>query len=299
MENNDGRKILLGLSHDELKAVVRDLGMPSFTAGQILKWLYQQHVLSIDEMTNISKTNRERLKEHFVVGAMAPIDSQHSSDGTIKYLFPVCCHGMTTNGAERFVETVFIPDGERATLCVSSQVGCKMNCLFCQTGKQGFEGNLTAGDILNQIDALPERERLFNDSYCWLEAWNQSIGIDEYFGRKGKFKNGVIAGTVRWEDMERRDADQRLFDEDKHKPVNGALLRLYNGRGVLSRIYTLDNRDNGVFVFTNLPKDKYKLELYYGNEDLYITTKIKANKNQTSYKKLTLKRDQKPKKKKH
>ena len=94
MENNDGRKILLGLSHDELKAVVRDLGMPSFTAGQILKWLYQQHVLSIDEMTNISKTNRERLKEHFVVGAMAPIDSQHSSDGTIKYLFPVCCHGM-------------------------------------------------------------------------------------------------------------------------------------------------------------------------------------------------------------
>lgn len=162
MENNDGRKILLGLSDDELKAVVRDLGMPSFTAGQILKWLYQQHVLSIDEMTNISKTNRERLKEHFVVGAMAPIDSQHSSDGTIKYLFPVCCHSMTTNGTERFVETVFIPDGERATLCVSSQVGCKMNCLFCQTGKQGFEGNLTAGDILNQIYALPERERLTN-----------------------------------------------------------------------------------------------------------------------------------------
>ena len=97
METNDGRKVLLGLSHDELKAEVRDLGMPSFTAGQILKWLYQQHVVSIDEMTNISKANRERLKERFVVGAMAPIDSQYSSDGTIKYLFPVCCHGMTTN----------------------------------------------------------------------------------------------------------------------------------------------------------------------------------------------------------
>ena len=162
METNDGRKVLLGLSHDELKAEVRDLGMPSFTAGQILKWLYQQHVVSIDEMTNISKANRERLKEHFVVGAMAPIDSQYSSDGTIKYLFPVCCHGMTTNGTERFVETVYIPDGERATLCVSCQVGCKMNCLFCQTGKQGFEGHLTAGDILNQIYALPERERLTN-----------------------------------------------------------------------------------------------------------------------------------------
>ena len=162
METNDGRKVLLGLSHDELKAEVCNLGMPSFTAGQILKWLYQQHVVSIDEMTNISKANRERLKEHFVVGAMAPIDSQYSSDGTIKYLFPVCCHGMTTNGTERFVETVYIPDGERATLCVSCQVGCKMNCLFCQTGKQGFEGHLTAGDILNQIYALPERERLTN-----------------------------------------------------------------------------------------------------------------------------------------
>ena len=162
MENNDRKKVLLGLSHDELKAVVRDLGMPSFTAGQILKWLYQQHVAEIDEMTNISKANRERLKEHFVVGAMAPIDSQHSKDGTIKYLFPVCCYDMPASGGERFVETVFIPDGERATLCVSCQVGCKMNCLFCQTGKQGFEGNLTAGDILNQIYALPERERLTN-----------------------------------------------------------------------------------------------------------------------------------------
>ena len=146
-------------------------------------------------------------------------------------------------------------------------------------------------------DYLPERERLFNDSYCWLEAWNQSLGIDEYFGRKGKFKNGVIAGTVRWSDKERRDDDQRLFGEDKLKPVNGALLRLYNGRGVMARIYTVDIKDNGVFVFTNLPKDKYKLELY-GNGDLFQTVKIKSKKNQTVYKNLKLKSDQKPKKKK-
>jgi N-acetylmuramoyl-L-alanine amidase len=147
-------------------------------------------------------------------------------------------------------------------------------------------------------DYLPERERLLNDNYCWLEAWNQSVGIDEYFGRKGKFKNGVIAGTVRWTDRKRQDDDQRLFGEDELKPVNGALLRLYTGRGVLSRIYTLDIYDNGVFVFTNLPKDKYKLELYYGNEDLYETVKVKSKKNQTSYKNLKLKTDQKPKKKK-
>ena len=150
----DERKVLMGMTGSELKEAVRELGMPAFTGGQIARWLYQQHVSSIDEMTNISKQNRERLKEHFTVGSMAPIDCQRSVDGTVKYLFP------TADG--KYVETVFIPDGERATLCVSCQVGCKMNCLFCQTGKQGWEGNLTAADILNQIYALPEREQLTN-----------------------------------------------------------------------------------------------------------------------------------------
>ena len=148
------KKVLLGMPLDELKAVVKELGMPQFTAAQIAKWLYQQHVRSIDEMTNISKANRERLAEQFVVGAMEPMDCQRSKDGTVKYLFPVA--------SGKFVETVYIPDGDRATLCVSCQVGCKMNCLFCQTGKQGFEGSLTAGDILNQIYTLPERESLTN-----------------------------------------------------------------------------------------------------------------------------------------
>jgi len=105
-------------------------------------------------MTNISKLNRQRLSEACEVGALPPLDCQRSKDGTIKYLFPV------ENG--KFVETVFIPDDDRATLCVSCQVGCKMNCLFCQTGKQGWEGDLTTADILNQIYALPEAERLTN-----------------------------------------------------------------------------------------------------------------------------------------
>ena len=150
----DGKKALLGLSLDELKTVVKTFGMPQFTAKQIAGWLYQQHVGSIDEMTNISKVNRERLAEQYEVGAREPLDCQRSKDGTVKYLFPV------TDG--KFVETVYIPDGERATLCVSCQVGCKMNCLFCQTGKQGFEGSLSAGEILNQIYSLPERESLTN-----------------------------------------------------------------------------------------------------------------------------------------
>ena len=152
---NDEKIVLLGQSLDELKVVVKALGMPQFTAGQIAKWLYQQHVSSIDEMTNISKANREKLAEHYTVGAMEPIDCQRSKDGTVKYLFPV-------GNGQKFVETVYIPDHDRATLCVSCQVGCKMNCLFCQTGKQGFEGSLSAGDILNQIYSLPERDSLTN-----------------------------------------------------------------------------------------------------------------------------------------
>ena len=154
----------MGMTGTELKGVARELGMPAFTGGQIARWLYQQHVTSIDEMTNISKQNRERLKEHFTVGTMQPIDCQRSIDGTIKYLFPVRTAGKPelSGNASRFVETVYIPDSERATLCVSCQVGCKMNCLFCQTGKQGWEGNLTAADILNQIYSLPEREKLTN-----------------------------------------------------------------------------------------------------------------------------------------
>lgn len=144
----------MGMSLYELKEVARSLGMPAFTGGQIAKWLYSQHVRTIDEMTNISKANREKLAEQYTVGCMPPVDCQKSVDGTIKYLFP------TSTGKR--VETVFIPDNDRATLCVSSEVGCKMNCLFCQTGKQGYEGSLTAADILNQIYALPERDRLTN-----------------------------------------------------------------------------------------------------------------------------------------
>ena len=153
---------LIGKTLDELKAIVKALGMPQFTAGQIARWLYQQRVGSIDEMTNISKANRLQLSERYTVGYMAPADCQRSVDGTVKYLFPVVCSTPAKDGGCRYVETVYIPDGDRATLCVSCQVGCKMNCLFCQTGKQGFEGNLTAADILNQVYALPEHDTLTN-----------------------------------------------------------------------------------------------------------------------------------------
>ena len=162
---NQGKKVLMGLTAIELKEVAREIGMPAFAGKQMAQWLYDKHVRSIDDMTNLSKENREKLKAHYQIGAMEPIDCQKSKDGTIKYLFPVRTTELATDTDEKgskFVETVFIPEEDRATLCVSCQVGCKMNCLFCQTGKQGFEGNLTVADILNQIYSLPEHDQLTN-----------------------------------------------------------------------------------------------------------------------------------------
>ncbi len=159
------KKTLLGLTLDELKDVAKELGMPAFTGSQIAKWIYERRVKSIDEMTNLSKSNRAKLAESYEIGCMAPIESRHSKDGTVKYLFPV----RTTDGdtsRKRFVETVYIPEeGGHATLCVSCEVGCKMNCLFCQTGKQGFHGYLTVADILNQAYSIPEADTLTNIVY--------------------------------------------------------------------------------------------------------------------------------------
>ena len=155
MMDEKDRKPLLGMTPDEMRDEVTSLGMPAFTARQIAEWIYRKGVEDIGEMTNISKKNRELLAQRFVTGRSKAIAAQTSADGTRKYLFPAGIGNAT-------VEAVYIPDGERATLCVSCQVGCKMNCLFCQTGKQGFEGSLPAGDILNQIYSLPEVDKLTN-----------------------------------------------------------------------------------------------------------------------------------------
>ena len=145
---------LLGMTFDEIQQVVLSLGMPKFTAKQISSWLYDKKVGSIDEMTNLSLKFRDLLKEEYEVGTSAPVEAMRSTDGTVKYLFQV--------SDTDYVEAVYIPDEDRATLCVSSQVGCKMNCKFCMTGKQGFSANLTANQILNQIYSIPEGDTLTN-----------------------------------------------------------------------------------------------------------------------------------------
>lgn len=145
---------LLGMTLDELKEVVEECRLPKFASKQIADWLYKKKVVSIDEMTNISVANREALSQKYDVGRSQPVETQKSQDGTVKYLF------KTDQG--KFIESVMIPDDDRFTLCVSSQVGCKMNCLFCMTGKQGFNGNLSPNEIVNQIYSVEESDSLTN-----------------------------------------------------------------------------------------------------------------------------------------
>lgn len=148
------RKVLLGLTLEELRAAAVSLGLPAFVGKQMADWLYRKKVADVEEMTNLSKEARRRIGEAFEVGASRPVERCQSQDGTVKYLY------RTREG--HYVETVYIPDGKRATLCVSSQVGCKMGCAFCMTGRQGFSAQLTVGDILNQAYSLPERDTLTN-----------------------------------------------------------------------------------------------------------------------------------------
>lgn len=145
---------LVGMTLNELREVVAQLGMPRFTATQLAQWIYEKRVSTFGDMNNISKVNQAKLERHYCVGVEAPSMAHHSVDGTIKYLFDV--------GDGQAVESVYIPDEDRATLCISSQKGCKMNCSFCMTGKQGFHGNLTAHQIINQVLSIPESASLTN-----------------------------------------------------------------------------------------------------------------------------------------
>lgn len=151
---------LLGKTRDELTHLSVELGLPSYTGGQLAYWLYKTSVDSFDQMTNISKKARALISENYDLGLNNPISFKESVDGTRKYLFNA--------GKGRFIEAAYIPDGDRHTLCVSSQVGCKMGCLFCMTGKQGFQGQLSTGEILNQLRTIPERPIITNIVYMGM-----------------------------------------------------------------------------------------------------------------------------------
>ena len=185
-------RTLLGKTLEELKEIALELSLPAFTAKQIADWLYKKRVTSIDKMTNLSKSARERLSKEFVIGIDQTLQVVTSQDGTRKYLFKPqsAAEQQSTAGqqstakqqstagrqsaaeqqstaeqqgcASGSIESVIIPDNERKTICVSSQVGCKMACTFCMTGRQGFHGNLSVASILSQFIAVEESQELTN-----------------------------------------------------------------------------------------------------------------------------------------
>ncbi len=148
------KETLYGKTLNELIALTRKAGLPGFAARQIADWLYAKEISTIDEMTNLSKRAREVLASEFEFGLTPPEKSSESSDGTKKYLYKVLNN--------KYIETAYIPENDRATICVSSQSGCKMGCIFCMTGKQGFQGSLSSNEILNQFRSLPEFRKLTN-----------------------------------------------------------------------------------------------------------------------------------------
>ncbi len=175
------KEALFGKTLNELQQLVTELGLSKFTAKQLADWLYKKEVSSFDEMTNLSKKTRELLSDKYDFGLIDFMKVQKSKDGTKKYLFPTV-HGQ-------FIETAMIPDKDRKTVCVSSQVGCKMGCLFCMTGKQGFQGQLTAGEIVNQIRNIPEWQEVSNIVY---------MGMGEPFDNLDEVLKSTEILTAEW-----------------------------------------------------------------------------------------------------
>lgn len=152
---SDSPKKLLGLTLGQLQQVAAQVGLRSFAAKQMASWLYVKRVTDIDAMTDLPLRARAALKEKgWIVGREEPLAEARSTDGTVKYLF--------AGVGGRDVEAVYIPDRDRATLCVSSQAGCRMGCRFCMTGQGGWQGNLDAGAIINQVLSIPESRTLTN-----------------------------------------------------------------------------------------------------------------------------------------
>ena len=174
-------KPLYGKTLTELQEICSELSMPRFAAKQIAGWLYRRGVTDIDQMSDLSKANRAKLAESYTIGLTAPIKESISADGTKKYLY------RTAEGAA--VESAYIPDGERATLCVSSQAGCRMGCRFCATGRLGLTHSLSVCDILNQIASLPEREKLTNVVY---------MGMGEPFDNIENLLKALEIMTAEW-----------------------------------------------------------------------------------------------------
>ena len=159
---------LFGKTLKELSELSTAAGLPPYASKQIAGWLYARGASDIEAMTDLSLKVRAMLAEKYEVGLMPPSSVAESSDGTKKYLF-----GISGN---RFIETAYIPYHERFTVCVSVQSGCRMGCLFCMTARQGFQGNLTSDEILNQFRSIPEHAALTNIVYMGMGEPLDNLG---------------------------------------------------------------------------------------------------------------------------
>ncbi len=175
------KPVLFGNSLDELTDIALKLGLPKFTGKQLAQWLYHHDVVRFTEMTNLSKKARALLDNHTELGLHAPTRVQTSADGTKKYLFPT--------DTDKFIETAMIPSDDRVTVCISSQIGCKMGCLFCMTGKQGFQGQLSAGEMVNQVRSIAERRQVTNLVY---------MGMGEPFDNLDEVLKSIEIFTSDW-----------------------------------------------------------------------------------------------------
>ena len=156
------KQTLLGKTLAELQQVALSVGLQKFAGKQLAEWLYVRRASSFEQMTNISLKGRQALEEQYTIGRHEPVAEAVSKDGTKKYLFRLSGDEVKGNV---FIESVYIPDNDRATLCVSTQAGCKMGCKFCMTGTLGFHGQLPASEILNQIFSIPDSDQLTNIVY--------------------------------------------------------------------------------------------------------------------------------------
>src|SRR5690349_16591766 len=137
------RTNLLDFTLPQLTAWLGERGEKPFRAKQVFQWIHQRGVADLDAMTDLAKSLREKLRERAEVRAPAILSEHRSADGTVKWLFDV--------GIGNGIETVYIPEDDRGTLCVSSQVGCALDCKFCSTGRQGFNRDLAVGEIIGQV----------------------------------------------------------------------------------------------------------------------------------------------------
>ncbi len=181
MNKNKTKIKLFGMSLSELVALTAQHGLPKYVASQIAGWLYQRDISEISEMTNLSKKFRTALEEGYEVGIKEVVKQVKSKDGTAKYLFEL--------DKGELVETALIPNRDRMTACISTQVGCKMGCRFCMTAQQGWQGSLIGNEILNQYRSVPEFKKITNIVY---------MGMGEPFDNYSEVMKSLDVLTSAW-----------------------------------------------------------------------------------------------------